>query len=197
MSGTRGRPRARVLTRRVIHKGHWTLETVSLEQTRRDGSRQTIQREIFGRADAATVLLFDAARDTVILTRQLRVPALLNGGRQSLIETCAGLIEQDPESCAAREAFEETGYRPRNLRRLFDAYMSPGGVTERVYFFLADYTHDDRLEAGGGLAHEGEDIDVLELAFDDAYAMIASGEIADAKTIILLQRLKIEKLGGM
>ena len=153
-------------------------------------------REVVSRPDAATVLLYDPARDSVILTRQFRLPALVNGGRTGLIETCAGLIEEDPATCAAREAEEETGYRAKKLVRLFELYSSPGGLSERLTFFVADYDPADRVGGGGGLAHEGENIEVLELPFDEAYAMIARGEIVDMKTVVLLQWLKIGKLEG-
>ena len=186
----------RITSRRIVFKGHWQVETVCYDETRRDGSVQSIVREVVSRPDAATVLLYDPARDSVILTRQFRLPALVNGGRTGLIETCAGLIEEDPATCAAREAEEETGYRAKKLVRLFELYSSPGGLSERLTFFVADYDPADRVGGGGGLAHEGENIEVLELPFDEAYAMIARGEIVDMKTVVLLQWLKIGKLEG-
>jgi nudix-type nucleoside diphosphatase (YffH/AdpP family) len=144
-------------------------------------------REAYDRGNGATILLYDRARRTVVLTQQFRLPTYVNGNASGmLIEACAGLLDaDDPETCIAREAFEETGYEIRNARKVMQAYMSPGSVTEILYFFVAEYSRAQRLSAGGGV--EEEDIEVLELSFDDALGRIASGEIRDAKTIMLLQ----------
>ena len=186
----------RVTSRETVFSGHWTVEKVRYDERQRDGAVRSLEREVVSRPDAATVLLHDPVRDTVLLTRQFRLPALLNGGRTGLIETCAGLVEEDPATCAAREAEEETGCVARDLVRLFELYSSPGGISERLTCFVAHYDPADRTGAGGGLAEEGENIEVLEMRFDDAYAMIASGEIVDMKTVVLLQWLKIAKLSA-
>jgi nudix-type nucleoside diphosphatase (YffH/AdpP family) len=144
------------------------------------------------------VLPYDPARGTVLLVRQFRLPAHLAGRTDPLIEVCAGKLDaDDPETCARREAEEELGYRLGPLERAFEAFMSPGAVTERISFFLAPYSAADRVSAGGGHESEGEDIEVLELAFDEALAMVGRGQIVDAKTILLLQHLKLSgRIGG-
>lgn len=173
---------------RVLSAGWGTLKEVSFELRRRSGEWQAQRREVYDRGHAAAVLLADPARGTVILTRQFRLPVYLDGGSGQLIEACAGLLDGDsPAACARKEAEEETGYRLARLRHLFDAYMSPGSMTERLSFFVGFYDPDDRISDGGGLAHEGEDIEVLELPFSTALDMVASGRIVDAKTIMLLQ----------
>ncbi|MDP1731707.1 MAG: NUDIX domain-containing protein [Devosia sp.] len=169
------------------------LRKYTFEINHLDGSRQRHEREVYDRGNAAVVLLHDPRRDTIILTRQFRLPVHVSGDKGFLIETCAGLLDgDDPETCARKEAEEETGYRVTSIRHLFDAYMSPGSVTEKLSFFIASYDAASRISAGGGLAHEGEDIGVLEFPFATALAMIASGEIVDAKTIILLQYAALE-----
>ena len=141
-------------------------------------------------------MLFNARKGTVVLTRQLRVPAYMNGCASSmLVEACAGLLDgDDPESCIRREVEEETGFRVRSPRKVFEAYMSPGSVTEKLYFFAAEYEADDRIAAGGGNAQEGEDIAVLELPLAEALAMVADGPIEDGKTIMLLQHAALTGL---
>lgn len=170
-----------------------TLKKYIFEISHLDGSRQRHEREVYDRGNAAVVLLHDPARNTVILTRQFRLPVHLNGESGYLIEACAGLLDgDDPETCARKEAEEETGYRVTSIRHLFDAYMSPGSVTEKLSFFIANYDAAAQVSAGGGLDHEGEDIEVLEISFETATAMIRSGEIVDAKTIMLLQYAALE-----
>ena len=170
------------------------LSDYTFEIVHRDGSRQRHRREVYDRGDAAVVLLHDPARDSVVLTRQFRLPAHLNGGASYLIEACAGLLDGDaPEACARKEAEEETGYRVTSIRPLFAAYMSPGSVTEKLHFFIAGYDATARISAGGGLEHEGEDIEVLEMPLKTALAMVGSGEIVDAKTIMVLQHLALEQ----
>jgi len=169
------------------------LKKYSFEITHRDGARQRHEREVYDRGNAAAVLLHDPVRDTVILTRQFRLPAHVSGDSGYLIEVCAGLLERDdPETCARKEAEEETGYRIGGLRHAFDAYMSPGSVTEKLHCFVANYDAAAQVSAGGGLVHEGEDIEVIEMSTEKALAMIRSGEIVDAKTILLLQHLALE-----
>ena len=169
---------------------HWyTLRKVTFDLRRRDGQWQTLSREAYDRGNGAALLLYDPRRRTVVLTRQFRLPAFLNGSADGmLIETCAGLLDgDDPETCIRREAEEETGYRVRQPRKVFEAYMSPGSVTEKLHFFVAEYEPGDRIRTGGGLEGEGEDIEVIEMPLADALAGIANGTIQDGKTIMLLQ----------
>jgi nudix-type nucleoside diphosphatase (YffH/AdpP family) len=153
-------------------------------------------REVYDRGNGATILLYNVAQQTVILTRQFRIPTYVNGNENGmLIETCAGLLDKDdPENCIRREAEEETGYRIANPVKVFEAYMSPGSVSELVHFFIAPYEKEMKVNDGGGVDHEEENIEVLELPFTQALAMVASGEIRDGKTIMLLQHLQIRGL---
>ncbi len=168
---------------------HWgKLTRIRFELRRRDGTWQPQVREVYDRGDAAVVLLCNREKGTVVLVRQFRIPLLNKEPSPYLIEACAGVLEgDDPEACAKKEAEEETGYRVSAVRHLFDAYMSPGSVTEKLHFFVGRYSPSDRTAAGGGNAQEGEDIEVIEMPFAEALAKIGSGEILDAKTIMLLQ----------
>lgn len=168
------------------------LKKTVFDYRRRDGRWEQQVRQTYDRGDGAVILPYDPARGTVLLVRQFRFPAYVKGHAEPLIEACAGLLDRDDaESCIAREAEEELGYRLRAPERIFEAFMSPGSVTERLVFFIARYQPSDRVGAGGGDASEGEDIEVLELPLDRAVAMIASGEIIDGKTIMLLQHLAL------
>lgn len=184
-----GNPAVAVDRVEVISDGWHVLRRTTFSYRRRDGLIESQQRETYDRGNGATILLYDAARRTVLLTRQFRYPAYVNGHPDGvLIETAAGLLDDDaPEVAIRREASEELGVRVGELRHVFDLYMSPGSVTERLHFYVAAYAPDDRVDAGGGLAEEGEDIEVLELSIDDALAGISDGRIVDAKTVILLQ----------
>lgn len=178
----------RVLDRQTLSKRFVTLEKVTIEHVTRSGGRITVEREIHDHGNAATILLYDPRRKSVVLVRQVRVPAFLNGNEGWLIETPAGLLDgEHPAEAIAREAMEETGYLVENAEFLFDAYMSPGTVTERVSFFAAEIDATRKAGEGGGLADEGEDIEVVELPLTQAFAMIGTGEICDGKTIMLLQ----------
>jgi nudix-type nucleoside diphosphatase (YffH/AdpP family) len=169
------------------------LKKYTFEIKHLDGSRQRQEREVYDRGNAAVVLLHDPARDTVILTRQFRLPVHLHGESGYLIEACAGLLDgDDPETCARKEAEEETGYRVTAIRHIFNAYMSPGSVTEKLHFFIANYDAAAQISAGGGLQHEGEYIEVIEMPFKSALAMTGTGEIVDAKTIMLLLHAALE-----
>lgn len=180
--------RVRVKDVRVLSDKHYVLKQVTLDYRRGDGQWQTQKREVFDRGHAATLLPYNLAGRTVVLARQFRLPAFLAGYDDLLIEAVAGLLDDEtPEKRIRAEAEEEIGYRLGAVRKVFDAFMSPGAVTERIHFFVAEYEPAMRIGAGGGLADEGEDIEVLELAIDEALAMIADGRIADAKTIMLLQ----------
>ena len=184
-----GNPAVAVDRVEVISDGWHVLRRTTFSYRRRDGVIESQQRETYDRGNGATILLYDAARRTVLVTRQFRYPAYVNGHPDGvLIETAAGLLDDDaPEVAIRREAGEELGVRVGELRHVFDLYMSPGSVTERLHFYVAAYAPDDRVDAGGGLAEEGEDIEVLELSIDDALAGIRDGRIVDAKTVILLQ----------
>ena len=187
--------RVRVRTVQVLSDDWYVLRKTTFDYRRRDGSWQTLNRETYDRGNGAVILLYDPRRRTVLLTRQFRFPAFVNGHPEPMIEAVAGLLDElSPEDAIRREAEEEAGCRITAPRRLFEAFMSPGSVTERLVFFAAEYTAADRIHDGGGLLAEGEDIEVLELGFDDALAMIERGEIVDAKTIMLLHYAKLHGL---
>lgn len=180
--------KVRVLKSETLYKRFIHLQRLTVEHETLDGGNQTVEREIHDHGNAATILLYDPARKTLVLVRQLRIPPTLNHDDGFLIETPAGLLEgDDPTSAIIREAMEETGYRIDRAEYLFDAYMSPGTLTERVSFFAAEIDATMKTGKGGGLAEEGEDIEILEVPLKDAYAMIGTGRIADGKTIMLLQ----------
>jgi GDP-mannose pyrophosphatase NudK len=177
----------RILARRVLSRGNGILEKFTVSRNRFNGSAQSFDREIYDTGDGVAILLYDPSRSRVILVRQFRMTAFLRDGRESLIEVCAGRLEnEDAEPRIIKEAEEETGIIVRNPRRLFEAYMSPGTFAEKLTFFAAQYTAEDRTGKGGGLDEEDEDIEILEPTLDEALAMIGSGEIVDAKTILLL-----------
>lgn len=174
--------------------GWGRLDRYDITHARRDGTRQTVLREVYDHGSAAAVLLHAPRTDTVVLTRQFRLPPHLNGDPAWMIEVPAGLLDgEQPELAARREAIEETGYDPENLELVCNSYASPGSLTEKCACFLGTYTPGRRASAGGGLAAEGEDIEVFEIGFTQAIAMVASGEIMDAKTILLLQALALRQ----
>ena len=180
--------RIRVHDVRVLSDNYATLKDTTFEWRRANGEWQTQTRETFDRGNAATLLPYHLAQRTVVLVRQFRYPAYVNGYDDLMIEAAAGLLDNEtPELRIRAEAEEETGYRLGDVRKVFEAFMSPGAVTEKMYFFVAEYSPSMRVGSGGGIAAEGEDIEVLELPIDQALAMIADGRIADAKTIMLLQ----------
>lgn len=189
--------RIRVRSVEILSEGWSRLDRTVFDYRRRDGQWETQTRETYNRGNGAAILPFDRQRSCVLLVRQFRFPAFVGGHTDPLIEACAGLLdEDDPETCIRKEAEEELGYRLREVRHLFTPFMSPGSVTERLSFFTADYSAADRVSEGGGAPEEGEDIEVLEMSLDDALAAIADGRIVDAKTIILVQHLKLELLSG-
>jgi nudix-type nucleoside diphosphatase (YffH/AdpP family) len=180
--------RVRVESVRLLSDNWYILKSTTFAFLRGDGTWQTQSRETYDRGNGAVILLYDPERRTVILIRQFRYPAFVNGCDELLIEAPAGLLDDaDPESRVRAEVEEETGYTVRDVTRIFEAYMSPGAVTEKLHFFIGRYSPADRTSAGGGHPDEGEDIEVMEVAFDEALAMMASGVIQDAKTIMLLQ----------
>ena len=184
-----GNARVRPVAVEVLSDDWYVLRKATFDFQRSDGGWTRLSREAYDRGNGATILLYDPHAGTVLLTRQFRWPAYVNGHPDGmLIETPAGLLDQDdPEAAIRREAEEETGVRVGSVERLFDVFMSPGSVTERLYFFAAPYERDRRHVAAGGLAEEGEDIEVLEVSMPEALAMVRDGRIADAKTIMLLQ----------
>lgn len=179
----------------VVSDGWHVLRRTTLDVRRRDGRWDRQHRETYDRGNGAAVLPHDPERDTVLLTRQFRWPAYVNGHPDGmLVEAAAGLLdEDDPETAVRREAAEELGIRLGTLTKVFDAFMSPGSVTERVHGYVGAYTPADLVEAGGGLEDEGEDIEVLELPLDEALAMVADGRVADGKTIMLLQWVALQR----
>lgn len=180
--------RIRVEDVTVLSDDWYLLKKTVFSYRRGDGSWQRQSRETYDRGNGATILLYDPRRRTVILTRQFRYPAFVNGHDDLLIEAPAGLLDNaTPEARIRAETAEETGFAIGAVRPIFDAFMSPGSVTERLHFFVAEYAPGDRASAGGGNADEGEDIDVLELGIDEALGMIDTGAIRDGKTIMLLQ----------
>lgn len=194
-----GDARVRVIEQRILSDDWYLLKKTRFAYRRRDGRWQEMVRETYDRGNGAVLLPFNIARDTVILIRQFRYPAYVNGNEEGyLIEACAGLLDgQDPLACIRREAEEETGYRVHSPRKVFEAYMSPGSVTERLHFFVAEYDDADRVGAGGGDAAEGEDIEVLELSLPTALQMIRTGAIQDGKTIMLLQHAAMKGLAAL
>jgi nudix-type nucleoside diphosphatase (YffH/AdpP family) len=184
-----GNPNVVVRDVEVTSDGWHVLRRTTYDYRRRSGRWVTEHRETYDRGNGATILLYDPDRRTVLLSRQFRFPVYVNGHPDGmLVETAAGLLDDDdPETAIRREAEEELGVSVGELEHVFDVFMSPGSVTERVHFYAARYSAATRTSAGGGLPSDGEDIEVLELGFDEALGMVADGRIADAKTIMLLQ----------
>jgi nudix-type nucleoside diphosphatase (YffH/AdpP family) len=180
--------RIRVRQERVLSDDHYLLKTTTFEWRRADGEWQTQKRETYDRGNGAALLPYNLAQRTVVLVRQFRYPAYVNGYDGLLIEAIAGMLDNAaPEVRIRAEAEEETGYRLGEVRKIFEAFTSPGAVTEKLHFFVAEYEAEMRVGRGGGIADEGEEIDVLELPIDEALTMIGDGRIVDAKTILLLQ----------
>ena len=180
--------RIRVKDVRLLSDNHYILKTTTFDYRRANGEWQTQHRETYDGGNGATLLPYHLAQRTVILVRQFRYPAYVSGYDDLLIEAAAGLLDNaSPEVRIRAEAEEETGYRLGRIEKVFEAFMSPGAITEKLHFFVAEYEPSMRIGDGGGLASEGEDIEVLELPIDQALAMIGDGRIQDAKTIMLLQ----------
>ncbi len=189
------RERVRVVQEELLSDNWAILKKTTLDYQRSDGSWQTLIRETYDRGNGAAILLYNRATQTVLLTRQFRYPAFVNGHPAPLIEACAGLLDQrDPAEAIRRETEEELGYRIREPRKVMEVFMSPGSVTEKLFFFVAEYDRKAQISAGGGLVDDGEDIDVLEVTLDEALRMIERGEIIDGKTIILLQYAQLHRL---
>jgi GDP-mannose pyrophosphatase NudK len=188
--------KVKILNTEILSDNWYVLKKVTYEYFKKDGTRLTQTREAYDRGNGATILLYNKEQETVILTRQFRLPTFINGNDSGmLIEACAGLLDKDdPEDCIRRETEEETGYKITDVRKIFEAYMSPGSVTEILYFFVAEYSRSMKVNDGGGVEHEEENIEVLELNIDQAMEMMETGIIKDAKTIMLLQYIKLHNL---
>ena len=185
------------ITQKELLSDNWyILSKITYELQKTDGTIETQTREVYDRGNGATILLYNKETQTVILTRQLRIPTYLNGNESGMmIEACAGLLDtENAEDCIKRETEEETGYQISQVRKIFEVYMSPGSVTEIIYFFVAEYSSAMKVNDGGGLDEEQENIEVLELGFEQALQMVKTGEIKDAKTIMLLQYAQINGL---
>lgn len=183
-----------VIKDKILSENWFVLRNMTYELTRSDGSVVRHKREVYDRGNGATIMLYNRRKQSVVLVRQFRVATWVNGNEDGmLIETCAGLLDNDePEVCVRKEAIEETGFEVGEVRKLFELYMSPGGVTELIHFFIAEYSDAQRATDGGGV--DDEEIDVLELPFTLALEMVANGEIRDGKAVILLQYLQTSGL---
>ena len=189
-------PKIKIQKTELLSDNWYVLNKVTFDYQKKDESWITQKREVYDRGNGAAILLYNTKQKTVILTRQFRLPTYLNGNETGMmIEVCAGLLDEDhPEQCIIRETEEETGYRLTKVQKVMETYMSPGAVTEILYLFVGEYNDSMKVSEGGGVAHEEENIDVMEMTYDESYAMIESGEIKDAKTIMLLQYAKIKNL---
>lgn len=183
--------RIQICEEKILSDNWYLLKKITFNYQRKNGHWETQSREAYDRGNGATILLYNKVRQTVILTRQFRLPTYVNGNHSGmLIEACAGLLDQDqPEVAIKREAEEETGYKISSVKKVYEAYMSPGSVTERLFFYIAEYTEKDRINEGGGV--EDEEIEVLEIPFAKAIHMVETGEIMDGKTIMLIQYLQL------
>jgi GDP-mannose pyrophosphatase NudK len=187
--------RVRIQKTEILSDNWYILKKITFDFQKKNGSWVNQNREAYDRGNGATILLYNKELKTVILTKQFRLPTYINGNDDGmLIETCAGLLDADnAEDAIRRETEEETGFTLKEVKKVYEAYMSPGSVTEILFFFIAEYSRDMKTSAGGGV-DDHEDIEVLELPFDKAYNMISTGEIKDGKTIMLLQHLKLNNL---
>jgi nudix-type nucleoside diphosphatase (YffH/AdpP family) len=189
-------PKIEITKTELLSDNWYLLNKVTYNFTPENGEPEIQRREVYDRGNGAAILLYNKEKQTVILTRQFRLPTFLNGNESGMmIEVCAGLLdEKNPEDCIKRETEEETGYRIHEVKKVFEAYMSPGAVTEILYFFTAEYQPEMKVSEGGGLATEHEYIEVMELPFEQAMTMVYNGEIKDAKTIMLLLHAKNNQL---
>ncbi|MBS7255921.1 NUDIX domain-containing protein [Flavobacterium branchiicola] len=192
----RKNPEIEITETKLLSDNWYVLNKVTFNYTKENQKTESHIREVYDRGNGAAILLYNSSKKTVILTRQFRLPTYLNGNKTGMmIEACAGLLDKDnAEQAIIRETEEETGYRLSKVQKVIETYMSPGSVTEILYLFVGEYNESMKVSEGGGLDAEQENIEVLEYTFDEAYAMIESGEITDAKTILLLQHAKIKGL---
>lgn len=189
-------PKIKIKQTELLSDNWYLLNKVTFDFLRKDDVWITQKREVYDRGNGAAILLYNSQQKTIILTRQFRLPAYLNGNKTGMmIEVCAGLLDLDhPEQCIIRETEEETGYRIKSVQKIMETYMSPGAITEILHLFIGEYDASMKVHEGGGLEHEQEEIEVIEMPFDEAYELIAAGEIKDAKTILLMQYAKINNL---
>ena len=189
-------PRVNIKEKELLSDHWYKLHKITYDYQNNNGTWESHQREVYDRGNGATILLYNKEYKTVVLTRQFRLPTYVNQNETGLlIETCAGLLDGDhPEDCIRKETEEETGYRISKVEKVMESYMSPGAVTEIIHFFVAEYSKDMKVSEGGGVQEEQEHIEVIELDFEKAYTMIATGEIKDGKTIMLLQYAKLHHL---
>lgn len=189
-------PKIKIKQTELLSDNWYLLNKVTFDFLRKDDVWITQKREVYDRGNGAAILLYNSQQKTIILTRQFRLPAYLNGNKTGMmIEVCAGLLDLDhPEQCIIRETEEETGYRIKSVQKIMETYMSPGAITEILHLFIGEYDASMKVHEGGGLEHEQEEIEVIEMLFDEAYELIAAGEIKDAKTILLMQYAKINNL---
>jgi len=182
----------------LLSNQYYTLNKITFDYKKNDGSWVKQVRECYDRGDGAGILLYNKSKKTVILTRQFRMPTFMNDNKSGLlIEVCAGLLDKDnPEACIIRETEEEVGYRLKHVKKVYESFSSPGVMTEKMHFFIGEYTDDMKVNDGGGLESEQEDIEVLEILFKDAVTMLNKGEINDTRTIVLLQYAIIHNLIG-
>ncbi|KAB5492073.1 MULTISPECIES: GDP-mannose pyrophosphatase NudK [Flagellimonas] len=188
----------RNIKKELLSDNWYTLNKVTFEYQREDGTWETQTREAYDRGNGAAILLYNTKKGTVVLTRQFRMPTYLNGNADGMmVEACAGLLEKgNAEQTIKMEVEEETGYKIDKVKKVFEAYMSPGSVTEILYFFIGEYEASMKVSEGGGAEDETENIEVLEIRFDEAFEMVKTGEIKDAKTIMLLQYAQINAVFG-
>ena len=180
----------------LLSDNYYILKKLNFDYLMDNGAWVNQMREVYDRGDGAGILLYNKLKKTVILTKQFRMPTYMNDNEDGfLIEVCAGLLDKDnPEACIIRETEEEVGYRIKEVKKVYEAYSSPGVMTEKMHFFVGEYTDDMKVNNGGGLENEQEDIEVLEWSFDKVIAMLNNGEIFDTRTIVLLQYAQIHKL---
>ena len=184
------------IIKKLLSDNYYILKRVTFDYLMKSGKWVNQMREVYDRGDGAGILLYNKHKGTVILIKQFRMPTYLNDNKDGfLVEVCAGLLDQDnPEACIIRETEEEVGYRLKSVKKIYEGYSSPGVMTEKMHFFVGEYTDDMKVGAGGGLASEHEDIEVLEIPFEKAVGMLENGEIVDTRTIVLLQYALIHKL---
>ena len=184
------------IIKKLLSDNYYILKRVTFDYLMKSGKWVNQMREVYDRGDGAGILLYNKHKGTVILIKQFRMPTYLNDNKDGfLVEVCAGLLDQDnPEACIIRETEEEVGYRLKSVKKVYEGYSSPGVMTEKMHFFVGEYTDDMKVSAGGGLASEHEDIEVLEIPFEKAIGMLDNGEIVDTRTIVLLQYALIHKL---
>lgn len=186
----------KILEDKILSDNWYVLHKIKFEYTGKDGQIHQQERESYDRGNGAVILLYNLETKTIILTRQFRMPTFVNGNEDGMmIEACAGLLDEDqPDDCIRRETEEETGYQIQDIKKVYEAYMSPGSVTEKLYFYIGEYSKSMKISEGGGAEGEDENIEVLEIPFEQSLEMIENGEIKDAKTILLIQYLRLKNI---